>query len=160
MGLQETDFVAPSKRCHDFTSNILMNSFSSMIATPSSLAFCCFVPASSPAIRKSVFLLTEPTTLPPWLAATAPTDDQIRQQIVHQSVAEYHGTGHPCACPYDLERNGRMCGRVSAYSRPGGAAPLCYPQDVSDGMVADWRRISVEDWKSSDGKSTKRFSVR
>ena len=21
-----------------------------------------------------------------------------------------------------------------------GAAPLCYPQDVSDGLVADWRR--------------------
>jgi hypothetical protein len=24
-------------------------------------------------------------------------------------------------------RNGRACGGRSAYSRPGGAAPLCYP---------------------------------
>jgi hypothetical protein len=70
----------------------------------------------------------------------APTDDQVRQQIIQQSVADYHGTGHPCACPYDRERNGRMCGRVSGYSRPGGAAPLCYAQDVSDGILADWRR--------------------
>jgi hypothetical protein len=68
------------------------------------------------------------------------TSDQVRQHIIQQSVVDYHATGHPCACPYDRERNGRMCGRVSAYSRPGGAAPLCYPQDVSDGMVADWRR--------------------
>ncbi len=28
----------------------------------------------------------------------------------------------------------------SAYSRPGGAAPLCYPADVTGGMVLDWRK--------------------
>jgi hypothetical protein len=35
------------------------------------------------------------------------TNDQIRERIIQQSVADYHATGHPCACPYDLERNGR-----------------------------------------------------
>ncbi|MBZ9936640.1 SH3 domain-containing protein [Mesorhizobium sp. BR1-1-16] len=31
-----------------------------------------------------------------------------------------------CDCPYDLMRNGRMCGGRSAYSRPGGRNPVCY----------------------------------
>lgn len=66
-------------------------------------------------------------------------DDQIRQRIITDSVATYHSTGHPCACPYDTTRNGSSCGRRSAYIRPGGAAPLCYPADVTDGMVNDWR---------------------
>lgn len=68
------------------------------------------------------------------------TDAQVRGKIIQQSVAQYNGTGHPCACPYQTDRAGHSCGHRSAYSRPGGAAPLCYPQDVTDGMVADWRR--------------------
>lgn len=76
------------------------------------------------------------------LAQQAPTltDDQVRQQIVQENVSAYLATGHPCACPYNSMRNGAACGGRSAYSRPGGASPLCYPKDVSDGMVADWRR--------------------
>ena len=31
-----------------------------------------------------------------------------------------------CDCPYDLMRNGRLCGGRSAYSRPGGRSPVCY----------------------------------
>ena len=66
--------------------------------------------------------------------------DPIRQAIIRDSIAKYQATGHPCACPYNLMRNGRQCGDRSAYSRPGGASPLCYPNDVSDGMVAAWRQ--------------------
>lgn len=79
------------------------------------------------------------TLLHPASARTALSDDQIRDRIIQQSEAEYHATGHPCACPYDAARNGSSCGRRSAYSRPGGAAPLCYPRDVTAGMVMDWR---------------------
>jgi hypothetical protein len=68
------------------------------------------------------------------------TDDQVRQAIIQSSEHAYHATGHPCACPGDLDRAGHACGGRSAYSRPGGAAPLCYPGDVTDGMVADWRK--------------------
>jgi len=68
------------------------------------------------------------------------TDAQIRQQIIQESVSAYLATGHPCACPYNSARNGSSCGARSAYSRPGGAAPLCYPSDVTDGMVSDWKR--------------------
>jgi hypothetical protein len=71
--------------------------------------------------------------------APAPTDPQIREEIVRDSVAAYLATGHPCACPYNSARNGSRCGGRSAYSRPGGASPLCYPSDVSDGMVLDWK---------------------
>ena len=76
----------------------------------------------------------------PVAALQAPTDDQVRQTIIQDSVAAYLATGHPCACPYNTDRAGHACGRRSAYSRPGGAAPLCYPADVPPAMVVDWRR--------------------
>lgn len=70
-------------------------------------------------------------------AAFAQSDAEIRQRIVRQSIAAYPG---PCACPYNTDRAGRSCGRRSAYSRPGGYAPLCYPADVSQAEVEAWRR--------------------
>lgn len=73
-------------------------------------------------------------------ASAEQSDAQVRQEIIKESIAAYKATGHPCACPFDLMRNGRECGGVSAYSRPGGASPLCYPKDVSDAQVHDWRR--------------------
>ncbi len=71
--------------------------------------------------------------------APAPAEADVRRAIIDQSIADYKATSHPCACPYDAARNGLSCGRRSAYSRPGGAAPLCYPKDITDGMVQDWR---------------------
>jgi hypothetical protein len=69
------------------------------------------------------------------------SDDQVRQSIIQESVSDYLATGHPCACPYNEDRAGHSCGRRSAYSRPGGAEPICYPADVTDGMVQDWRKM-------------------
>jgi hypothetical protein len=37
-------------------------------------------------------------------------------------------------------RNGRACGGRSAYSRPGGASPLCYPGDVTTAMIESYRQ--------------------
>ena len=65
------------------------------------------------------------------------SDDRIRSILVSQSVARYSGS---CACPYNRDRGGRRCGGRSAYSRPGGASPLCYPRDVSDAAVEAYRR--------------------
>jgi endonuclease G, mitochondrial len=31
-----------------------------------------------------------------------------------------------CECPFDLDRSGNVCGKQSAYSRPGGTQPACY----------------------------------
>lgn len=64
------------------------------------------------------------------------TDGEIRRILVNQSVARYSGS---CPCPYNTDRGGRRCGRRSAYSRPGGATPLCYPSDISDRVVEAYR---------------------
>jgi len=62
---------------------------------------------------------------------------QTRQRIIRQSIAAYPG---PCPCPYSVMRNGRSCGGRSAWSRPGGYAPKCYPSDISAAEVAAERR--------------------
>ena len=82
-----------------------------------------------------VLIVTAPTQ-----AKTPPTDADIQQQIIRESVAAYQATGHPCACPYNSARNGSNYGGRSAYTKRGGASPICYPSDVSDQMVADWKR--------------------
>ena len=65
-----------------------------------------------------------------------PSDAQIRQILIDESIAAYSGN---CPCPYSTARNGSRCGRRSAYSRPGGEAPLCYAKDVTDEMVRAYR---------------------
>jgi hypothetical protein len=74
-------------------------------------------------------------------AQSTPTlsDQKIAAMIVKESRMTYYRTGHPCACPYDLARNGTHCGRRSAYSRPGGASPKCFVEDVSKEEIASYR---------------------
>ena len=72
--------------------------------------------------------------------AYAQSDAEVRQRIIRQSIASYPG---PCACPYNTDRAGRSCGRRSAYSRPGGFAPQCYPGDVTQNEVDAWRRAQM-----------------
>ncbi|MEO1247624.1 MAG: hypothetical protein AAFX56_18260 [Pseudomonadota bacterium] len=64
------------------------------------------------------------------------SDDDIRQILIQRSIAAYSGN---CPCPYNRASNGSRCGKRSAYSRPGGASPLCFPNDVSDRMVERYR---------------------
>src|SRR5690348_7324372 len=73
------------------------------------------------------------------LRSGALDNNQIRRKIIEDSVENYPGTGHPCACPYNSARDGTTCSGRSAYSRPGGAEPFCYPSDVSDQMVSKWK---------------------
>jgi hypothetical protein len=68
------------------------------------------------------------------------SDAAIAALIVQESRNAYYATGHPCACPDDLMRNGRRCGGNSAYIRPGGAQPLCSAADVSSEMIERYRR--------------------
>jgi hypothetical protein len=58
---------------------------------------------------------------------------------ISASIAAYKGN---CPCPYNVDRRGHRCGARSAYSRPGGAMPLCYERDVTQQMVDDYRRRS------------------
>jgi hypothetical protein len=69
--------------------------------------------------------------LPRSATSAALSSSAIVTLIIQQSRNAYYATGHPCACPDDLMRNGRRCGGSSAYSRPGGASPKCYPSDVT-----------------------------
>ena len=64
------------------------------------------------------------------------SDAGIRRLLIDESIAAYDGN---CPCPYSRARNGSRCGKRSAYNREGGAAPLCYPNDVSAEMVQAYR---------------------
>ncbi len=64
------------------------------------------------------------------------TDDEIRDRIIQQSIARYPGN---CPCPFNVDRAGRQCGGRSAWSKPGGAAPLCFREDISEDMIGAWR---------------------
>ncbi len=67
----------------------------------------------------------------------AKSDAEIKQAIISESIASYRGS---CPCPYNTDRAGRRCGGRSAYSRPGGASPICYEKDVTQKMVEDYRK--------------------
>lgn len=60
-------------------------------------------------------------------------------RIIRGDIARYLAAGHPCACPYNLTRTGKLCDRLSAWSKPGGAAPRCYLEDVTDEREPDVR---------------------
>jgi hypothetical protein len=73
-------------------------------------------------------------------AEIALTAAAIAAILIKASRDQYHATGKPCACPDDAMRNGRACGSRSAYSRPGGTAPLCYRTDVTPAMIESYRQ--------------------
>ncbi len=67
----------------------------------------------------------------------AQSDYEIKQRIIEQSIRNYSGS---CPCPYNRDRAGRRCGKRSAYSRPGGASPICYPEDVTLEMIRAYKK--------------------
>lgn len=67
------------------------------------------------------------------------TDAAVALLIVAASMATYKATGRPCACPEDTMRNGRKCGSTSAWSKPGGYKPLCYPTEITAAMITAYR---------------------
>ena len=66
-------------------------------------------------------------------------DAAIVALIIAGSIAMYKAMGRPCACPSDLTRNGQRCGGRSAWSKAGGARPLCFPSDVTPDMISAYR---------------------
>ena len=69
------------------------------------------------------------------------TDTEIKQILIKESIDRYPGS---CPCPDSVDRAGNLCGKRSAYSRPGGASPLCYDSDISDEMVGKYRKRADE----------------
>lgn len=73
-----------------------------------------------------------PQQAPAPAAAAGRPRSEIVQLIIARSINTYSGS---CPCPYNVDRGGRRCGGRSAYSKPGGASPICYESDVSEGMI-------------------------
>jgi len=71
------------------------------------------------------------------MGAEALTDEQIRELIIKESIADYSGA---CPCPYSEKSSGDKCGDSSAYSKPRGQEPLCYSKDISTDKVDKYRR--------------------
>ena len=69
-------------------------------------------------------------------AVTELSTNKVKEALIKRSHAYYSGN---CPCPYNTTSRGRRCGKRSAYSRPGGASPLCYKSDVTDRMVSEYR---------------------
>lgn len=79
-----------------------------------------------------------------------PTDAELRDLLVQQSIARYTGA---CACPYHRKWNETLfmfpnafrqyptvrCGDDSEYIRPGGPTVFCYPADVPAELVEEYR---------------------
>ena len=64
------------------------------------------------------------------------SDQQIIQNIISESITNYSGN---CPCPFNKASNGSSCGRRSAYSKPGGYAPVCYARDVTPAMISTYK---------------------
>lgn len=60
---------------------------------------------------------------------------RAQQEIIRQSIAAYPGS---CPCPFSHDRAGRRCGGRSAWSRPGGYAPVCYESDISQSRLSSY----------------------
>ena len=65
------------------------------------------------------------------------SDDRVRQRIMQESQASYSGR---CVCQYQTkDSNGHSCkGRhevIKALPKP-----VCYPSQVTDEMLSDWRQ--------------------
>lgn len=65
-----------------------------------------------------------------WLKRTFRTNDAQIIDTIYDSLQESDGN---CPCPYLLNAGGNICGGNSAYSKPGGDSPICYPIDVLEG---------------------------
>lgn len=75
----------------------------------------------------------------PIITLAAPTDAQVKQNLIKQSINFYLSNYGNCPCPYNFDRAGHRCGNRSAWARPGGYPSLCYPSDVTPDMIQQYR---------------------
>lgn len=114
-----------------------------IVAVVSALVFSSAVRAEG-----RVTLPPEPApaqdTLPPHNEADLPKIEGLTAKqvaviataIALASIAVYRREGPgPCACPNDVDRAGRRCGKRSARDRPGGFVVYCYLTDVPVEMI-------------------------
>ena len=95
-----------------------------------------FLSSTKPAAEEAKPSKPKPTEVTPQ-PPPAVSDAAIVQRIIAQSIASYPGS---CPCPYNTDRGGRRCGKRSAYSKPGGYAPICFAGDVTQSMIEAFKR--------------------
>lgn len=83
---------------------------------------------SSAGISKDEMVSVDDLTVK-WLTKTFKIEDKTIAEKIYQSIED---TGGNCPCPYLINAGGSVCGGNSAYSKPGGSEPVCYPKDVLD----------------------------
>lgn len=77
----------------------------------------------------------------PHLSAEEVSDKEIKRAIIKASIESYTGN---CPCPYNTAKNGSRCGKRSAYSRAGGASPICFESDITDEMINKFKTENNE----------------
>ena len=55
------------------------------------------------------------------------SSNDYKQKQIDESIRNYSGS---CPCPYSRASNGSLCGKRSAWSKPGGQKPKCYFSDL------------------------------
>ena len=55
------------------------------------------------------------------------SSNEYKQKQIDDSIRNYSGS---CPCPYSRATNGSLCGKRSAWSKPGGQKPKCYFSDL------------------------------
>ena len=66
-------------------------------------------------------------------------DDEIRNMIIRDSLAQFGSAD--CPCPYSYGWNGAQCGDKSLYNQRTRRQDLyCYPNDVSYRDIQEYRR--------------------
>ena len=62
----------------------------------------------------------------------------IKDQMITESTSSYPGN---CPCPYFKDRAGRKCGKRSAWNKPDGYEPLCFPSDIDADMLRNYCEV-------------------
>ena len=74
------------------------------------------------------------------LPTLALSDSEIKERIIKESIANYKRNVGNCPCDYSLNIKKHKCGKTSAWSKPGGESPICYPNDVTKKMIKEYRQ--------------------
>jgi hypothetical protein len=64
------------------------------------------------------------------------SDDEIKTVLIQLSIQAYGGE---CPCPYSKSPKGGQCGLNSAYAKIDRFATLCYPSNVTQKMIKEYR---------------------
>lgn len=87
-------------------------------------------------IFQSIAVLLTCLTVDFTFAEPTPTNKEIVNQLIERSINNYRGN---CPCPYNRDSAGRKCGKRSAWSKPGGASPICFASDVTKDMIERYK---------------------